>query len=75
MPYFPGFDGMYWRNGQRPRNVTNCSSTVRFGPGTNASKKDSFQISNTFLRGENLSGDLQDRRAAASSNRRTRNMS
>ena len=60
---------------RRPRNVTSCSSTVRFGPGTNASKRDSFQISNAFLIDENLSGDLQDRRAAASSNRRTCNMS
>ena len=75
MTYFPDLDGMYWRNGQRPRNDKSCSSTVRFGPGTNASKRDLFQISNTFPTSENLSGDLQDRQAAASSNRRTRNMS
>ena len=44
MPYFSGLDGMYSCNGQQPRNVTSFSSTVRLGPGTDASKRGSFQI-------------------------------
>ena len=70
MLYFPGLDNMYRQNGQQPQNVSSCSTTVGFGPRTNASKRDSFYTSNTFLIDENLSGDLPDRRAAASSNRR-----
>ena len=74
MPYFLGLDGMYWRNGQRPQNVSSCLFTVRFALGTNASKRDSFQTSSAFLIDENLSGDLPDCQAASSSYSRTRNM-
>ena len=74
MQYFLGLDGMYWRNGQRPQNVSSCLFTVRFALGTNAFKRDSFQTSSTFLIDHNLSGNLPDCRAAASSNPRKRNM-
>ena len=32
---FARLEGMYWRNGHRPRKARSCSSKVRLGPGTN----------------------------------------
>ena len=48
IPYFPGLLGMYCLNGTRPRYVSNCSSTVTFSSGTNASWSVDSHMSNTF---------------------------